>query len=66
VSDPSLDDVLITADWHPDQHCRCGHLRRSHRPACFICWDWQGCEAFELCPDHPDVEDWRRLDAAGS
>lgn len=59
----TFDDVLIAADAHPYQHCTCGHLRSSHRGGrCFMCWDWGGCMAFELCAEHPGVEDWRRLE----
>ncbi len=59
-----IDGILIVSDLHPYQHCRCGHSRRSHRPACFFCWDWpQGCSTFELCPDHPGVETWRLEDS---
>lgn len=53
-----LDGILIASDMHPSQHCECGHMRRSHRPHCQMCWDWGGCMSFELCQEHPGVEAW--------
>jgi hypothetical protein len=58
-----VDEILIASDLHPDQHCQCGHLRRSHRPACRMCEGWQDCQAFELCHEHPGVEAWRLKDS---
>lgn len=58
-----FDGILVASDLHPYQHCRCGHFRRSHHGGrCFMCWDWGGCIAFELCPENPGVETAWRLD----
>jgi hypothetical protein len=57
----TFDDILITSDLHPDQHCQCGHLRRSHCPHCCMCEiTGHSCSQFKLCPEHPGVPCWRR------